>query len=122
MKYIVISLIIVLAIILNIYFPSEKKDVQVENKKISLERLNKLTKCKNEIISKNKDLMKPPAVGIWGELADISAELVDNHILVTYIYKQGLYSSKNKLELDDMQRVYSKLAGCSRDDIDTRVE
>ena len=115
-------MIIVLAIILNIYFPSEKKDVQVENKKISLERLNKLTKCKNEIISKNKDLMKPPAVGIWGELSDISAELVEDYILITYTYKQGLFNYKNKLELDEMQRVYSKLAGCLKEDISTEAK
>ena len=121
MKYIIVALVIVLAIVLNIYVPVEK--VTPTNKEeVNQIRINQLTYCKNEIITKNKDLMKPPAVGIWGELADISAELVDDHILVTYIYKQDLYSSKNKLELDEMQRVYSKLAGCSKDDIDTRAE
>jgi hypothetical protein len=121
MKYIIVALVLALAIILNVYVPVEKV-TPTNKKKVDQIRINQLMYCKNEIIKKNEDLMKPPAVGIWGELADISAELVDNHILVTYIYKQGLYNPKNKLELDDMQRVYSKLAGCSRDDIDTRVE
>lgn len=121
MKYIIVTLVVVLAIILNIYIPVEQVS-PTKNKEVDQIKINQLTYCKNEIIAKNKSLMKPPAVGIWGELADISAELVDNHILVTYIYKQGLYNLKNKLELDEMQQVYSKLAGCSRDDIDTRAE
>ncbi len=121
MKYIIVALVIVLAIILNIYVPVEKA-TPTKNKEVNQIRINQLTYCKNEIISKNKDLMKPPAVGIWGELADISAELVDNHILITYTYKQGLYNLKNKLELDEMQQVYSKLAGCTKEDINTRAE
>jgi hypothetical protein len=121
MKYIIVTFVVVLAIILNIYIPIEKVS-PTKNKEVDQIRINQLRYCKNEIITKNKSLMKPPAVGIWGELADISAELVDNYILITYTYKQGLYNLNNKLELDEMQRVYSKQAGCSKDDVDTRVE
>ncbi len=121
MKYIIVALVIVLAIILNIYVPVEKA-TPTKNKEVNQIRINQLTYCKNEIIAKNKSLMDPPAVGIWGELADISAELVDDYILVTYTYKQGLFNYKNKLELDEMQRVYSKLAGCSKEDISTEAK
>lgn len=121
MKYVIAGLIIVIAIVLNIYIPIEKIE-QTKNKEVDQIKINKLTYCKDEIITKNKSLMKPPAVGIWGELADISADLIDDHILVTYTYKEGLYNLKNKLELDEMQQVYSKLAGCTKNDVYMEVE
>lgn len=83
---------------------------------------NQLKFCRDKIISKNKDLMIPPAVGIWGVLEDISAELENDYITITYTFKSQSYSAKDKIALDEMQEIYAQTAGCSKEDIRTKIK
>lgn len=85
-------------------------------------KINQLKFCRDEIVSKNKELMIPPAVGVWGVLEDISAELENDYIIVTYTFKSDSYTnSKEKIALDEMQEIYAKIAGCSKKDIVTKI-
>ncbi|MCG3706407.1 hypothetical protein L5F43_07905 [Aliarcobacter butzleri] len=85
-------------------------------------KINQLNFCKDNIISKNKDLMIPPAVGIWGVLEDISAELENDYITITYTFKRQSYSDKDKIALDKIQKAYAQTAGCSKEDIRTKIK
>lgn len=125
-----ISIVIILVLLIYSSFNNDTKpsktytsSTTTKTKTVSAEKKAKLKECAKEVLERNEGMMYPkPAVGIWKMLNNIEV-FVNEQNRVEVVYKTNhLFTHTKRKNLDKMQKIFMKNAGCSPYDLRTSAE
>ena len=120
-----LALVIVLVMFIYSLFSSDPKPSKTytnssPKKTISsVDKKAKLEECAKALVEKNQNMMRPPAVGNWKTIDYVEAYVTDDNKIELVYTTNDLFTDKIKSDLELVQRLFIKSAGCSPSDLQT---